>query len=166
MFVSTAITDAGFREYVKNQVPRLAGIKPIVRAMEKHGFVPEDRFREMVRHDSIPYILTATGANVTRQNPILPKQWWGFPTTSGAVINIDPETMASFDNPARLSSLPSRTGSKRKVYLAGLAILQGILVDGHQQANSLMHDFISASWIKFELEVYGQVIDGWETQSA
>ena len=39
MRVDSAITDHGFREYVRNQVPRLAGVAPIVRAMEKHGLV-------------------------------------------------------------------------------------------------------------------------------
>jgi hypothetical protein len=164
MVVSTAITDPGFREYVKNRVPRLADVQPIVQAMEKHGFVAPARFRELVRHGTVPYLLTATGPNVTIQRVGWQRQWWGFPTSS-TTLNIDPETMADFDNPARLTLHPSKVGSKRKVYLAGLAILQGILVDGHQLAGSLDHDFISSKWQLFELAVYGDVIDGWELHS-
>jgi hypothetical protein len=165
MVVSPAITDLGFREYVKNRVPKLANIQPIVRAMEKHGFVTPARFRELVRHDTMPYLITATGPNITHQKFQLPKRWWGFPNSTSTILNIDPETIANFDNPATLSLYPSKVASKRKVYLAGLAILQGMLVDGHQLAKSFDHDFISAKWVQFELDVYRVVIDGWEMQS-
>lgn len=165
MKVSSAITDPGFREYLKNQVPKLANIKPIVQAMHKHGFVEPDRFRLLVKHDTVPYLITATGPNITHQQFAMPKRWWGFPDSSSSVLNIDPETMADFDNPARLSTFPSKSGNKRKVYLAGLAILQGILVDGHQIAKSFDHNFISTSWVNFELDVYQGIIDGWEGTS-
>lgn len=165
MKVSDAITDPGFREYVKNRVPKLADVQPIIRAMEKHGFVPPARFRELVRHNIVPYLITATGPNITSQTFGLPKRWWGFPNSTSTILNIDPDIIANFDNPAILSLHPSKAGTKRKVYLAGLAILQGMLVDGHQRASSFDHNFISAKWVQFELDVYKDVIDGWEVHS-
>src|SRR5262245_23924124 len=93
MKVADAITDEGFREYVKYRVPKLADIEPIVKAMEKHGFVSPVRFRQLVQHETLPYLITATGPNITHQKFQLPKHWWGFPDSSSAVLNIDPETI-------------------------------------------------------------------------
>lgn len=171
MIVSPAITDPGFREYVEHQVPRLVDVHRIVRAMETHGFVPPGRFRALVHPGTVPCLLTATGPNLTFQNPVRPKQWLGFPTGLGigtaaaTALNLDPGAIAHFDDPARLSPHPSRVGSKRQVYLAGLAILQGMLVDGHRLAGSFDHEFIAAHWQQFELEAYGAVLGDFEVES-
>jgi hypothetical protein len=178
MIVSSAITDPGIREYVNNRVPKLADVHPIVRAMEKHGFVSPARFRQLVHPGTQPYLITANGPNITHQAnghnlQIVPGQttlqgrtllWWGFPDPTGTTLNVDPATIAHFDRPAVLSAHASRAGSQRKVFLAGLAILQGMLVDGHFRAGQFDLETVSASWQLFELAVYGNIIDDWDVE--
>src|SRR4051794_31580201 len=174
MFVSNAITEPGFREYVRNQVPKLADVHTIVRAMEKHGFVSPERFRKLVHPGTQPFVITATGQNITNQAnghnlQIVPgkttlqgasRRWWGFPDPAGTTLNVDPDAIAHFDHPAVLSSHASKAGSKRKVYLAGLAILQGMLIDGHFRVRQFDLEKVSVSWQLFQLDAYRDIIDG------
>jgi hypothetical protein len=144
--------------------------------MEKHGFVSPERFRQLVHPGTQPYVITSTGQNITNQADahnlqIVPgkttlqgatRRWWGFPDPTGTTLNVDPDTIAHFDRPAVLSAHASRAGSKRKVYLAGLAILQGMLIDGHFRVHQFYLEKVSVSWQLFELAVYGDIIDDWD----
>jgi hypothetical protein len=180
MILTDAITDSGFREYVRNRVPKLAAVGPIVRAMAKHGFVEPEEFRRMVFRDSLPFI-TATGpnpivsANLQGGIQLTPngtvqgatRNWLGFGDFTFTLLNVDPAAIQNFDRPARLSPQASLRGSKHKVYLAGLALLQGILTSGHlrEGKGSFNPDFAALSWQQFELEAYGTIVDNFDLET-
>ncbi len=130
--------------------------------MHKRRFVEPDRFRLLVKHDTVPYLIrTATGPNITHQQfATTQTAGRGFPDSSSSVLNIDPETMSRFhDNPARLSTIFQQVGEQEES-LSRRAGDPARDTRGRPPTTreSFDHNFISTSWVKFELDVYQGVI--------
>jgi hypothetical protein len=165
-----SLSDTDFEEYVKNRIPRLADVRPIVRAMERHGLVTSAQFRLMTQwpnppeirpHITSPIVTTTAGGK-----GITERRWLGWSDNPFSTLVLDPVLIQHFDDPGVFSREASLRGSKRKVYLAGLGILQAILVGGHALAGNTDLDDVATHWEMFELEAYGTIVEGFGANTA
>src|SRR5262249_4717985 len=130
-----------------------------------YGFIDPGPFRLLVTPGTLPQIFWLGGGRADLRGP-LGAPWLGYMDPDFPLVGADghrlfltTEAIEGGGGPAGHSRKASARGGRKKVYLAGLGILQGLLMFGNLLAGQTW-DQMEANWTLFELESYGRIVEG------
>jgi hypothetical protein len=170
--VDGSIQNQKFVQYVLNDVPTLGVVSGIVGPMRHFGRVQPAELRAFVHPGSGPTVRGSTGLKDWDQ--AFNHNWLGDlggPDSKTQGIDDYPyplfvaqEVIDAFGTEAGLTREESAT-VKRKVYIAGLALLQAMLRWGNARETfgkgmdtTGLENVAAQNWYKFQLAAYGKIL--------